>query len=519
MTDSTTSSCTVCGRPLKDPESIARGMGPVCAGKRGSGKQGNASSGSHRRELVTMPDTEITLDCGQTDAAPLSPTERESLRRYEETIEHGLKTFVAVGNALIYIRNGRLYREEYTTFEAYCDEKWGFTGRKARYLMGAAKTVAGLAESGTIVPLPENEAQARPLIGLPPEQQVEAWQRAAETAPAGGVTAAHVQSVVDEMTAEEDGVSISVNDMGDVNLKKYIDGQWIEVGKARTGFPKVCPIERADPVCGANCKDCRFLVHTRKGTNLCRHLGYQEAPGAHFCHTCGRELSPYIQARGGEFCGPDGEYCKEDLDSSRSENVNTIADDAQWETLNFDSVEHETPTPPSLAGRGPNVHFSTGNDEYLTPLEIVDAALSLMGEIDLDPCSNSHEAPNVPAVRHYTVEDDGLDQEWHGRVYMNPPYGRAIEEWVEKLCAEHEAGRVTEAVALVPARTDTQWWVRLRDYPVCLVEGRLRFVGSGESGAPFPSAIFYLGPDLKRFYDAFYHLGDIWQRVDPGLWE
>ena len=47
-----------------------------------------------------------------------------------------------------------------------------------------------------------------------------------------------------------------------------------------------------------------------------------------------------------------------------------------------------------------------------------------MGEIDLDPCSNSKAQPNVPALNHFTVEDDGLEQKWFGRVYMNPPYGR-----------------------------------------------------------------------------------------------
>ena len=162
------------------------------------------------------------------------------------------------------------------------------------------------------------------------------------------------------------------------------------------------------------------------------------------------------------------------------------------------------------------VHFSSETPEHYTPQVVIDAALACLGEIDVDPCSNSSEHPNVPAREHYTREDDGLLQLWYGRVYMNPPYGREIDLWVEKLCEEHDASRTTEAIALVPSRTDTQWWRRLRDFPVCFVTGRLTFVGNDDP-APFPSAIFYLGENIGAFYRAFHGLGDCWQRMEPGI--
>jgi len=162
------------------------------------------------------------------------------------------------------------------------------------------------------------------------------------------------------------------------------------------------------------------------------------------------------------------------------------------------------------------VHFSSETPEHYTPQIIIEAVLACLGQIDLDPCSNSHDDPNVPAVQHFIQEDDGLVKMWHGKVYMNPPYGREIDKWVEKLCTEHEAGRTVEAIALVPSRTDTQWWRRLRDYPVCFIEGRLSFGDSGNS-APFPSAVFYLGEELGNFYQAFYGLGDCWQRMIRGV--
>ena len=90
---------------------------------------------------------------------------------------------------------------------------------------------------------------------------------------------------------------------------------------------------------------------------------------------------------------------------------------------------------------------------------------------------------------------------------------RSIDKWVAKLCEEYKARRVTEAIALVPARTDTQWFGCLRDYPVCFIRGRLTFIGNTES-APLPSAVVYLGPRaVGTFIQAFAPHGDVWQRV------
>ena len=169
-------------------------------------------------------------------------------------------------------------------------------------------------------------------------------------------------------------------------------------------------------------------------------------------------------------------------------------------------------TAPVAATHKMAVHFSSRTAEHYTPETIIAPTLACLGEIDLDPCSDGGDPPSIPAHTHYTAADDGLAHPWHGRIYMNPPYGREIGDWVEKLCAEHEAGRVTEAIALLPSRTDTQWWKRLRAYPVCFVQGRLTFVGS-QDPAPFPSAVFYLGRNVGKFCRAFGHLGDIYQRI------
>lgn len=123
----------------------------------------------------------------------LTEDEETALDRCETTIERGLKTFYAVGNALVEIRDERLYRKAYGTFEDYCQERWGMSKTHANRLIASADTIDNLTPIGVI---PDNEAQIRPLTRLEPDQQREAWQRAVETAPNGKVTAAHVEQVV-----------------------------------------------------------------------------------------------------------------------------------------------------------------------------------------------------------------------------------------------------------------------------------------------------------------------------------
>lgn len=160
------------------------------------------------------------------------------------------------------------------------------------------------------------------------------------------------------------------------------------------------------------------------------------------------------------------------------------------------------------------VHYSSKTPEHYTPPEIVKSAVTVLGRIDLDPCSNSKTDPIVPAAAHYTAEDDGLTLPWRGTVYMNPPYGRGIGLWIDKFCAAYSLGQVSAAIALVPARTDTRWWQRLNGPRplVCFVAGRLAFLGNRQS-APFPSAVVYLGSDLAAFYREFGSHGEIYRRL------
>ncbi len=163
------------------------------------------------------------------------------------------------------------------------------------------------------------------------------------------------------------------------------------------------------------------------------------------------------------------------------------------------------------SGRINSGMMSSETPEWYTPDRIIQPTIRVLGGIGLDPCSNSHTNPQVPAGVHYTQADDGLALPWQGTVYMNPPYGDEISRWVEKLVAEWRASNVTEAIALVPARTDTAWFQNFRDNAICFVRGRLRFSES-ENSAPFPSAVVYLGDDVEAFCREFVEIGDIWTR-------
>lgn len=152
--------------------------------------------------------------------------------------------------------------------------------------------------------------------------------------------------------------------------------------------------------------------------------------------------------------------------------------------------------------------FTSRSVEWYSPRSVIERAVRTLGRIDLDPCSNSRHTPAVPAERHFTVEDNGLLRPWHGRVYMNPPYGRDVDRWVRRLCDFHRSGDVPAAVALLHARTDTRWFDRLAEHAKCFVRGRLTFSGAAHA-APFPSVVVYLGPDIRRFSDAFSDMGRI----------
>ena len=119
------------------------------------------------------------------DGTSLVTTELDALQKHEAVIENALettvKTFVDIGNALMAIRDSRLYRDGYATFEEYCRERWEISKPYAIRLICASQVVQVLVPMGNI--LPSSERQVRPLTTIPMEQVGDVWQEAIETAP------------------------------------------------------------------------------------------------------------------------------------------------------------------------------------------------------------------------------------------------------------------------------------------------------------------------------------------------
>lgn len=108
------------------------------------------------------------------------------------------------------------------------------------------------------------------------------------------------------------------------------------------------------------------------------------------------------------------------------------------------------------------------SNEWLTPPHVIQS----IGAFDLDPCAHSRQFYKT-ARRMVSLPDDGLEIEWRGRVWLNPPYGRALPAWMKRM-AEHDNG-----VALVPARTEVESWfwpyVWEAATAVLFLQGRLYF--------------------------------------------
>ena len=158
---------------------------------------------------------------------------------------------------------------------------------------------------------------------------------------------------------------------------------------------------------------------------------------------------------------------------------------------------------------------NTGNrtDLWNTPQEIVDKVVEYFGgPVELDPCSNSAEDPNVPCLHCFTEQDDGLSFQWNANsVFMNHPYSDS-KSWIPYARQQFDEGNVQELIMLIKLDISTKWYRSIADRPWIAINKRLRF-GDGKGAAPFQSALFYLGPNPGQFFTVFGDLGTCYLAV------
>lgn len=182
--------------------------------------------------------------------------------------------------------------------------------------------------------------------------------------------------------------------------------------------------------------------------------------------------------------------------------------------------------------------MSEKHNEWHTPRIYVDAARDVMGTIDLDPATSEKANQTVQASLYYTKENSGLIQEWHGNVWCNPPYGKAIPyavtgryagggstvvkslqvQFVEKALEEYRLGHATQIILLVTANTTVRWFQSLWDFPMCTPHGKIGFDVEGMTAKQrqvFGNVFVYLGSNEQRFIEVFSELGVITKRVYP----
>lgn len=137
------------------------------------------------------------------------------------------------------------------------------------------------------------------------------------------------------------------------------------------------------------------------------------------------------------------------------------------------------------------VMFSSKTDLWETPQDFFEKLDQEFG-FELDVCALPE---NAKCSRYFSPMDDGLEQDWTGVCWCNPPYGREIEKWVKKAYISAIEGATV--VMLLPARTDTRWfhdWIYGKT-EIRFIRGRLKF-GGAEHGAPFPSMVVVFRPPM-----------------------
>lgn len=170
----------------------------------------------------------------------------------------------------------------------------------------------------------------------------------------------------------------------------------------------------------------------------------------------------------------------------------------------------------SLSRAVSNNHISDDSFDWYTPLDCIESAKLVMGNITTDPASSEVAQKKIMAEVYYTKETNGLNKSWKGNVWLNPPYSfPEIDNFIKKLLSEINLGNCKQAIVLTNNSTDTLWFHSLLNYPFCITKGRLSFWNkNGEKlAARQGQMFFYIGKNEASFITEFSKYGAIVKRI------
>lgn len=209
----------------------------------------------------------------------LTIIERDDLRKLKSVVTTGEKAFITAGNALIEIRDRKLYREECDTFEEFCFKTWNWKRAHAYRIINAAATVKMSPMGDKIT----NERQARALANVPADKHLEVFQAASVSGPATGKSiAAAAKPIARTIDMDKEGFPIPADC---APLWKRRD----EVQELLTTLSKIKSlIESSDKEKDPLYAECNFSTIAADLTNARR--GIERALPYSICHNCWGKL-------------------------------------------------------------------------------------------------------------------------------------------------------------------------------------------------------------------------------------
>lgn len=267
------------------------------------------------------------------------------------------------------------------------------------------------------------------------------------------------------------------------------------------------PEDEPELIYGGGYAYCKYCYETHNQWEL----SADHSPTAWECQRCGHfTADQYMDLREKPIF-----TCPECDQTFNSEVWHCLDCDSHWQPSQRDCpncYKDKLGEKKTSDAKKPHVARTSGENEWYTPENLIEAARRVLGQIELDPASSEVANTVVKAAKYYDINTDGLLQPWRGKVWLNPPYKTGlIEKFTEKLAAEFELGNVNQFIILVNNATETKWFNSLAESSsvVCFVTSRVKYWSPNrDSHTPLQGqAILYGGNAPQNFIDNFREFG------------